>query len=885
MDDLVAARYSHIPDRGKYASLSIVRRELKHVSDAPPTSLHPLERKGYLEAILGDLDPNGGAWITWPEDVHLLALNAVKVLGRNPVGSKDVLIQPDHLATLVFHTSLPAQMPGVMPLSPVASSAASSNSHSNSFGMGMAPPVSSRSIQDGRAVPPPPTSRPALEALRALANSLTLHPPARSRVSRLGVGEAVARALHDEIQPDRLFLLCRVAFLVTLSGSGAVAAVRAMVEEEGIVPRLVHHLNNTPPIEANYDNVTELLKLITNVLSHYPRGPRGSLDPRLVPLHYPVLACIYQLDMRELRPPLSTALSALVYIPFDSSNLSIWYSVPGAHPAAGGVGLTPFRSASSRPSTASSSNSGNSSPEEKKKRGLFSKKRRDSNANKPKEHLTVPERRESAIALGAEDAPRYMDIGKLPRRIIDCLNVYIELNLPGNAQPASDLQLDDALSPVLMLATHAATGSEEMRHYFRGSLLPPDLDRSPAAGPLESRPGLLGTLLRLLDSTAHVQTRDTAGEFLFALAGLEPAKLCDDVGYGNVAGFLFRKGVSGPPKAHLAALDDAGEGVLPIAEAPPMPHQNGSSRSAAHNGIHHGGHSGAHPAPHPGAHAEAQMAAHPFALGGGGRRPSYPPNAPGTRSSPSPSVQPQQWTSSPRATPVPHHPWASPPLTQGPVSARAPVATEPSLSGHHREQSRPNSHRTNSHTPTHRSSPQPQPPSARQLPPQSPTQLPYTQPLYAQPLPVPSRPAPAPPGPPPMAPPPPPPPHGPLPPPPGPPPPHPERNVITGLHREADGPSPFAGMSEAERDREADKLFHLFQRLETNPILKAGAPTPDGGHRSLREEMSARVAMGDGDAWERADAERERLARLAEDEADEREALAEMARYRQRRAR
>ncbi|KLT39826.1 hypothetical protein CC85DRAFT_330437 [Cutaneotrichosporon oleaginosum] len=780
MDDLVAARYSHIPDRGKYASLSIVRRELKHVSDAPPTSLHPLERKGYLEAILGDLDPNGGAWITWPEDVHLLALNAVKVLGRNPVGSKDVLIQPDHLATLVFHTSLPAQMPGVMPLSPVASSAASSNSHSNSFGMGMAPPVSSRSIQDGRAVPPPPTSRPALEALRALANSLTLHPPARSRVSRLGVGEAVARALHDEIQPDRLFLLCRVAFLVTLSGSGAVAAVRAMVEEEGIVPRLVHHLNNTPPIEANYDNVTELLKLITNVLSHYPRGPRGSLDPRLVPLHYPVLACIYQLDMRELRPPLSTALSALVYIPFDSSNLSIWYSVPGAHPAAGGVGLTPFRSASSRPSTASSSNSGNSSPEEKKKRGLFSKKRRDSNANKPKEHLTVPERRESAIALGAEDAPRYMDIGKLPRRIIDCLNVYIELNLPGNAQPASDLQLDDALSPVLMLATHAATGSEEMRHYFRGSLLPPDLDRSPAAGPLESRPGLLGTLLRLLDSTAHVQTRDTAGEFLFALAGLEPAKLCDDVGYGNVAGFLFRKGVSGPPKAHLAALDDAGE---------------------------------------------------------------------------------------------------------GPVSARAPVATEPSLSGHHREQSRPNSHRTNSHTPTHRSSPQPQPPSARQLPPQSPTQLPYTQPLYAQPLPVPSRPAPAPPGPPPMAPPPPPPPHGPLPPPPGPPPPHPERNVITGLHREADGPSPFAGMSEAERDREADKLFHLFQRLETNPILKAGAPTPDGGHRSLREEMSARVAMGDGDAWERADAERERLARLAEDEADEREALAEMARYRQRRAR
>lgn len=66
--DLVAARYTTIADRGKYASFPAVRRELKHVCDAPPTSLHPLERKSYLETILGDLDPNGGAWITWPED-------------------------------------------------------------------------------------------------------------------------------------------------------------------------------------------------------------------------------------------------------------------------------------------------------------------------------------------------------------------------------------------------------------------------------------------------------------------------------------------------------------------------------------------------------------------------------------------------------------------------------------------------------------------------------------------------------------------------------------------------------------------------------------------------------------------------------------------------
>lgn len=152
-----------------------------------------------------------------------------------------MLIQPDHLATLVFHTALPAQLPGLTPLSPVASSAASSHSHSR----GLSSPasgheLSSRSVQNGKVMPAAPTSRPALEALRALANCLTLHPPARTRVARFGVAEAVARALHDDVLPDRLFLLCRVAFLVTAKGPGADSAIRAMVDDEHVVPRLVH---------------------------------------------------------------------------------------------------------------------------------------------------------------------------------------------------------------------------------------------------------------------------------------------------------------------------------------------------------------------------------------------------------------------------------------------------------------------------------------------------------------------------------------------------------------------------------------------------------------------------------------------------------------------
>lgn len=186
---------------------------------------------------------------------------------------------------------------------------------------------------------------------------------------------------------------------------------------------------------------------------------------------------MYQLEMRDLCPPLTHALNALFSIPFEPQNLSTWYSVPGGHP--GGMGLTASRSnQSSRPSTSSSTSSGSAPDKEKKKKSMFSKKRRDSNATKPVEHLAVPERSNSSSptsSLGAEDAPRHIDIGALPRRIIDVLNAFIELNMPGGKQPASDLQLDEILPPVLLLAANAAKGSEEMRHYFRGSLLPSDL--------------------------------------------------------------------------------------------------------------------------------------------------------------------------------------------------------------------------------------------------------------------------------------------------------------------------------------------------------------------------------------------------------------------------
>ncbi len=42
-------------------------------------------------------------------------------------------------------------------------------------------------------------------------------------------------------------------------------------------------------------------------------------------------------------------------------------------------------------------------------------------------------------------------------------------------------------------------------------------DRSPEAGPLEARKGLLGNLLRLIACSGHLQARNTAGELVWAV--------------------------------------------------------------------------------------------------------------------------------------------------------------------------------------------------------------------------------------------------------------------------------------------------------------------------------------------------------------------------------
>ncbi|KAJ6553920.1 guanine nucleotide exchange factor synembryn-domain-containing protein [Mycena vulgaris] len=118
--------------------------------------------------------------------------------------------------------------------------------------------------------------------------------------------------------------------------------------------------------------------------------------------------------------------------------------------------------------------------------------------------------------------------------------------------------LDDPLSPLVALITWLCIADDVSRARTRDWLRPAGLDRSAAAGPLESRADLLGRCLRLLGSVYHVRLKDSVGEMLFAMCDSDAATLSTLFGYGNVAGFLFHKGiVNAPPPPAASASTSA----------------------------------------------------------------------------------------------------------------------------------------------------------------------------------------------------------------------------------------------------------------------------------------------------------------------------------------
>lgn len=85
-------------------------------------------------------------------------------------------------------------------------------------------------------------------------------------------------------------------------------------------------------------------------------------------------------------------------------------------------------------------------------------------------------------------------------------------------------------------------------------------------------------------------------------------------------------------------------------------------------------------------------------------------------------------------------------------------------------------------------------------------------------------------------------------------------------------------MTDEEKEREAERLFVLFERMERNKVISTGAPGGQGV-----DMMRKAVAEGKGAEWERLE-EAKRLRKAEkDDERDEAEAMRELEAHRLRR--
>ena len=122
-------------------------------------------------------------------------------------------------------------------------------------------------------------------------------------------------------------------------------------------------------------------------------------------------------------------------------------------------------------------------------------------------------------------------------RAYDLLDVTMAHNLPGRIDPAdpsvrercrneSDCDLDDLMSPLVILLTKLVTADEGARKRMREWILPDNLDRT---SPLEERTDILGRCLRLLSCIHHPRLKDAVGEMLYAV--------CDSDGMSSSTNF------------------------------------------------------------------------------------------------------------------------------------------------------------------------------------------------------------------------------------------------------------------------------------------------------------------------------------------------------------
>ncbi|KZS93992.1 hypothetical protein SISNIDRAFT_453692 [Sistotremastrum niveocremeum HHB9708] len=359
------------------------------------------------------------------------------------------------------------------------------------------------------------------DAARIVANALLLLGTARQTWVEIGGADATLPLLNSN-DTTTLFIASRILFLSTSFKSPLLSH---LVEETKLldttIPKLDLLTRRLSSDSGASQALSDMLKYIFNLIIHYPPLVNISSTPiedpwadKLDCLARPLIKCYNNIPITQAQPlvsPLSHVAHCLLYVPVES-NASAWFQ--------------PSRS----PSPPSSIT--------RKAKSFFSSSRSSSPSRSP----TLP----SSSSSGPPP--------DVLRRTHEIVSKSLEHYFPGlievdaleiRQRIRGDLASpDEIIPPGVMLLRRMAVKDEGARRRLRAWLFPDDLDRTV---PLPQHDSLLGRLVRTLSSVHYATLRGAAGEFLFAVCDSDPMTLSSLVGYGNVAGFLFNKGIMSAP--------------------------------------------------------------------------------------------------------------------------------------------------------------------------------------------------------------------------------------------------------------------------------------------------------------------------------------------------
>ncbi|KAF7354772.1 hypothetical protein MSAN_01391400 [Mycena sanguinolenta] len=472
---------------------------------AGPFTFDQAARSELIQLLLKDLKSSPKGRISSKDNA--LALLALKTLGKNPTGSEALGTAPNLSVLLELVASLKDD--------PDASG----------------------------------------EALRCIANALLLIERARSIFisKEVNGGETCISLLQKSTNPDQIFILSRILFLSTVHASPFIIS---LVEEKrngnsvveligGKLDLLIISLLSGTKMAK--EAMVDILKFTFNILMHYPKSLDTSPEEKKVigdnwstkldPILPPLLRVFHTLPPTFPAPvaaPLTHVIHSLITIPVSPALRTEWFgpssgsSSPKSAPTAVVIPPSPRRNGSSSssrthsPVRSGTPTSPKAGPLDRALSVLSAGRRSLSRSPSPCPPTS------SSPPSPAVSAPRDTLL-----RAHTLLEVAFTHYFPDATEPddlsvrelvkseagpgAGSESLDDELSPLIVLITRLCIADEASRTRTRDWLVPVDLDRSAAAGSLESRPDMLGRCLRLLGSVYHPRLKDSVGEMLFAM--------------------------------------------------------------------------------------------------------------------------------------------------------------------------------------------------------------------------------------------------------------------------------------------------------------------------------------------------------------------------------